>query len=419
MSNVNFVTTSVTNQADFRAELDLSQMPEVVENPSKSYKLCKLFDAGGDPLKRWYIEFYVFNIETGKLERQRYVKGFNTIKTLREKKRAAKEVMAEIDRLLVSGFVKGQKPETPEFDTQFHPRLLTLQAAYEYYHEQKKAECRASTFRGYLTTKRLLFGWMAENRIGKLLLVDWTAEHSFRFAEHLKRQTFGNKTFNNHITNMNAYFQYWLDREVIKKHPSKGIKKLKVESGHHVPFNVEQMNAIKQKALAKNEVQLYIFIHFAYYTLARPRKELRYLQVKDLRERTIFIQPENAKTAKGQHIIIPPPLEKLIGEYKLRSYPGNYYIFGKEGKPSLKPTHFNYFYLRHKSILDELGYSDIDDYDLYSWKHTGVIAMYNAGMDIKTIQAQCRHSNVSQTDKYMKDLGLFRNEEVLNNFPVL
>lgn len=113
MCEVNFVTTSVTNQADFCADLDLSQMAENVENPSKSYKLCKLFDAGGDPLKRWYIEFYVFNTETGKLERQRYVKGFNTIKTLREKRRAAKEIMAEIDRLLVSGFVKGQKPEAP------------------------------------------------------------------------------------------------------------------------------------------------------------------------------------------------------------------------------------------------------------------------------------------------------------------
>lgn len=32
MSKVNFVTTSVTNQADFRAELDLSQMTENVEN---------------------------------------------------------------------------------------------------------------------------------------------------------------------------------------------------------------------------------------------------------------------------------------------------------------------------------------------------------------------------------------------------
>ena len=46
------------------------------------------------------------------------------------------------------------------------------------------------------------------------------------------------------------------------------------------------------------------------------------------------------------------------------------------------------------------------DYTLYSWKHSGVVAAYNAGVDIKTIQNQCRHHSLEQTDVYLKSLGL-------------
>ncbi len=58
-------------------------------------------------------------------------------------------------------------------------------------------------------------------------------------------------------------------------------------------------------------------------------------------------------------------------------------------------------------------------YDLYGWKHTGVIALYQATKDVKLIQRQCRHSSLDQTDKYLRDLGLFLNDEQLSDFPAL
>jgi integrase len=56
-------------------------------------------------------------------------------------------------------------------------------------------------------------------------------------------------------------------------------------------------------------------------------------------------------------------------------------------------------------------------YDLYGFKHTGVIALYLATRDIKLIQAQCRHKDISTTDIYLRDLGLFLDQDALDIFP--
>jgi len=52
-----------------------------------------------------------------------------------------------------------------------------------------------------------------------------------------------------------------------------------------------------------------------------------------------------------------------------------------------------------------------------SWKHTGVVNAYKAGVDIKSIQRQCRHTAIDMTDNYLKSLGLYDNEEFLLKMP--
>ncbi|MBD2704777.1 hypothetical protein IC229_29355 [Spirosoma sp. BT702] len=68
-------------------------------------------------------------------------------------------------------------------------------------------------------------------------------------------------------------------------------------------------------------------------------------------------------------------------------------------------------------MLDYLGFPP--GYDLYGWKHTGVIALYMATKDMKLIQQQCGHSTITQTDEYLRDLGLFLDYDILDTFPPL
>ena len=71
---------------------------------------------------------------------------------------------------------------------------------------------------------------------------------------------------------------------------------------------------------------------------------------------------------------------------------------------------------RFQKLIPELNLSE--EYTLYSWKHSGVVSAYNAGVDIKTIQRQCRHSSLEQTDVYLKSLGLGVSQ-AMNKIPQL
>jgi len=82
-----------------------------------------------------------------------------------------------------------------------------------------------------------------------------------------------------------------------------------------------------------------------------------------------------------------------------------YFLFGKDLKASKYKASTNAAYSRHVKALTAVGVHG-QGYDLYSWKHTGVVNAYKAGMDVKAIQAQGRHHSLEMTDIYLRGLGL-------------
>jgi len=92
----------------------------------------------------------------------------------------------------------------------------------------------------------------------------------------------------------------------------------------------------------------------------------------------------------------------------------NDYVFQR--KNEIKPVSKNVMGGRYRKLVKDLKISK--DYTLYFWKHSGVVAAYNAGVDIKTIQKQCRHQSLEQTDIYLKSLGLDENKAI-NKIPEL
>jgi integrase len=175
------------------------------------------------------------------------------------------------------------------------------------------------------------------------------------------------------------------------------------------------LHDLKLAIESSGETQFFVFVQMLYYTCARP-VELCRLRISDIRENTILFRSENSKNKKAQHVMIPPQLQVVIEQSGLRSFPPNYFVFSATGKPGAKQIGEKHFYKRQVALLKKLGYNDAP-YTLYSYKHTAVCQMYMAGIDIKSIQAQCRHSDIKQTDTYLKDLGLIRNDEVMNQFP--
>jgi integrase len=122
---------------------------------------------------------------------------------------------------------------------------------------------------------------------------------------------------------------------------------------------------------------------------------------------TIKISSESSKTGKALIKPITKNLLDLILEYKLLNYPSNFYLFGKLLNSGAVKASVNYATFQHTKILKKLDLHRKNETVLYSWKHTGNINAYLAGLDIKVIQKINGHSSLQTTEVYLRKLGLF------------
>ena len=206
------------------------------------------------------------------------------------------------------------------------------------------------------------------------------------------------KTVNGHIAYLKSLFQILVEREIIGQNPFRNIAKHKESSSRkNLAFSPGQIEKIKKIVEEKNP-ELWIFIQFIYYCYLRPN-EIRQLEHRyfNLDELKIFIPASISKNGKDGYVSIPESFYKILKNSEVFNS-GKKWVF--EAREGGKPYSKNVMTDRFRKLIKDLNLGK--DYTLYSWKHSGVVAAYNAGVDIKSIQNQCRHHSLEQTDIYLK-----------------
>lgn len=388
-------------------------MKSITKSPV-NYRLARLYDAGGYLAKPWVVIYYAYSVKTQKLVRKRVTV---TGQTDAERRKDAAGVIKEINQQLKAGAVVDQEPTNePEPTAPVHMSAApaTLGDALNLFLEIKKLSIKANSHKTYRSSIKLFRTYLTQHHMLRLRLNQFKTAHAFVYMDYVLTDLgLSNKSHNKHLGVLETLFNFYMQRQHIKVNPFVMIKPLAERPGRHTAFTADQVAKVKQACELAQDHQLWLFLNFIYYTLARPQSELRLLRVCDILEKTIRIDADNAKNNRTAHVLIPPPLERLIEHHQIRSYPGSYYVFTLDGTPGVKPVYEKYFYNQHRRILTLLKMTE-QTYDLYGWKHTGVIALYKATKDIKLVQRQCRHSSLDQTDKYLRDLGLFLYDDQLN-----
>ncbi|QNF34375.1 hypothetical protein HUW51_17200 [Adhaeribacter swui] len=401
--------------------------------------------AGNPDLSRsWYVVYYIYSEVTGKLERQRKEGEINAAKTINDRKSIGKKLAEDINTLLANDYIINKPGAELEEEVESDPANAhlpfdvtrrTLLDGFVYFKEVYFSSILPGTQKGYNSLFRALFEWFEqkEKEDGKnwlnLIFIEFNVHVANAFFDYLKNEKevkfkgekkkgVSNKTFNNYLTYFATFYNFFIDRSLLAVHqnPLARFNKKNTETNQHTPFTNKQIQLIKAKMLEKKAHQLLTFVQFLYYTFGRPGKEVRLLQVKDIRAKTIFFPASRAKNATGAHVGIPPELELIIQENNYREYPPHYYIFTLKGKPGPEPVGINYFPRNHAKILELVGITE-PDYSLYGYKHTGNINLYNATKDLKAVQRQNRHKTSAQTDTYLRALGLLQDEDPIINFP--
>jgi integrase len=363
---------------------------------------------------RPYLEFKVWNEVTGTLERKREYAVLARCKTTPQLKTVADRWIRECNRLLKEGY--HIKPEV----VKTHPLLeLTVQQAFDYAWHIKKRETDPKSFYKYNQIYLDFFNFMKAYypTIVKSAISRLTSEHIHEFYEHIfASRTYAKATRGTYKVIFKTFLSLLVDNKKMKADPSPKNKKVKYDSSKNIAFSKKQFTSIK-KIIQEKDPELFRFITWMFYTLARPRKELRLLKVKfiDLEKEKIKILIQRSKNKSERILEISPHLMPLIKKLQLEKLPADWYIFGKDGKPGPVPIGQNNYYERMKTFLKELNFSP--EYTLYSVKHTGVCYHYLAGVDIMSLRQQTGHEDMESFLVYLKSLGLIDNERFKNNSP--
>ena len=377
------------------------------------FKKARLNDCEGNLSKRWYIEFYAWDVQQKKLVRKRFYE-INNFAAQKDRITYANRIIRQVNKLLEEGF-HFDLNKVPEEAAEEPIKNHSLDSALDYALEVKKPSIRSTSYPSYKSAVKIFKGWATENRQLEIDVAYFDKLRAVYFNDYLfVERAYAAKTVNGHISYLKSLFEVLVEREIILKNPFKGIKKHKEGlSRRNLAFSVEQIEEIK-KIISERNPKLWLFIQFIYYCYLRPN-EIRQLKKShiQLATRQIFIPNYISKNNREGYVTLPESFYKELAiAEELKS--DQEYIF--PGSLPDKPISKNMMGLRFHKLIKELNLGK--DYTLYSWKHSGVVSAYNAGVDIKTIQNQCRHQSLEQTDVYLKSLGLGVSQAI-NNIPEL
>jgi integrase len=264
--------------------------------------------------------------------------------------------------------------------------------------------------------KRIFLAWAKKNNLDNVLIETFSTKHAYRYRDELINCGKAGVTINNDISVLRRLWNILIKREYIKKNPWNGIEKEReIITNRNIAFRKDEIEKLTN-VIKKKDLQLFYFISMMYHTLARPN-EIRQLQVHNihLNKKKIYFEAAKTKSKVDRWINIHPGLiDTLIELIKNKS--SNECLF--PGSVTGKPVSKNRMTARHREFLKHLEL-DNGEHTLYSWKHTGVVLAYEAGVDIKSIQRQCGHSSITETDNYLKSLGLYDNHEITLKQPRL
>jgi len=351
---------------------------DIVSNPV--YKI-----AGG----RHFVEYYI--LINGEKVRKREYGNIGRLKTPEEREALANKI---IDQIL--GKVPG--------------RELTLANALELA-LQLKGGLRPKSIITYRTTVNHLTKFAGED----ILIKDFTTKQATYFMDHLLlHDGKSGRTCNNIRGHLRLLFNVLIDREYIQDNPFKKIKKLPQETKRYMPYTMKQVNHVLDH-LDRNRPNFAMLIRMVLYCYVRTN-ELCNIKIEhiDLERRTLTIPAYSAKNRRLEIINIPTAywnrLEQFIKGAKYSDY---LFSTGFEpGKKQLRPRQLQY---AHRDVMKEVGFSK--EYLLYAWKHTGAIIAIDAGVNIKELQLQLRHKDLSTTDNYLRSIGAVIKPAIVDKMP--
>ncbi len=368
----------------------------------------------------WFIALAYLRPDGQGYKRFELSGGINYIKDLDQREKEIQAMLKYLKKELENGF----DPFLPDLEAQYREQITNkkesiilaenettgwnILTAFDHFIKDCKSRNLApktiSTYESFLNNLRL---WIQtsekENTIASKITFPELSEFLDTFFDE---ESWTPRTYNNHARFLVTLFgrikklekrenpdvEYKLDFSDLE------FKKDRAEKNRYY----SPMVAERVKKELEREKELYNYVKWIFYSCMRPR-EISLLQIKhiDLNARQIKAIAPTAKTG-DRYIPICDELFQLIKEMRLIDLPLNYYVFGKNGKPSELLCYKDTFRNRYKPIKEKLGLDD--KYTLYGWKHTRVVNLLMADFTDQQVMSLTGHSDYQSFMAYKREL---------------
>lgn len=371
-----------------------------------SYKLPKLYDAGGSLESRWYVYYSFRSPDTGKFERFKISIPSNIL-TASGRRDEAHKIIKQYKQKLDEGWNPYQHNErrytglVAVLDEMVNIKLYRTRKRTSYTYRNI-----ANTFKKYLKSKGL----------SKLMVSDFTKLHAQAYLDSLKRtKCYANRTYNNHLTSLKNIFKMMEKREYIISNPFSSFDNMTVEEASIIAFTETEL-AYVANTLPRFNFRLWLVTELIYYCFIRPQEivRLRFRDI-DLDRRQIKLAGRQTKNKRTQVVDIPDALAEDL--MKIEWLPDDYFVFSKKllpGSVEIAQTRIDEAwdeYRRHVNLPP--------DKTIYAMKNTGAGRLADAGIDVRSIQLQMRHHSLEETQRYLDRFRRTPNIALRKKFPKL
>lgn len=312
-------------------------------------------------------------------------------RTLAEFRQQANEMIAQINTKLSGGW-------TPFFQ-QDNLRLYTkISDVVKAYLAEKEKELRKATMICYRSFCRIFLEWVNAN-IPNSYASMFNRVHAVKYLDYIYNvRKVEARAWNNQLKMARAFFTWSFEKCYVKENPFDGIKtkRVKEKSRVLIPENV-------RKRIAKyfEGKQMLIVSELVFSSLIRP-KEINLIQLKhiDIKQKTIMIPGENAKTHNLRFAPLSHQTIELLKKLNIEKYPSDFYLFGSNDEmvPAKKPRAYSRFRKEWLDMRIALGLPD--EMQLYSLRDTGINAMLKAGIDPLSVMQAADHHDLAMTTRY-------------------
>lgn len=365
-----------------------------------SYTLPKLHIG-----KTCYVDFKAYDPLEQKMKRKKYM--LDGIKKLTERKKQGNEIIAQLSIKLRQGW-------NPWADATTNRQYTLYKDVIEWYYKylsklHKTGTIKNTTFVDYTKRLRVLEEYIDKLYQPIVYIYQFDQVICSDFLDYiLMDRDSSARTRNNYRIWLSSFCNWMVEKQYLTSNPVQSIRSLPEDEKKRTALKPSDLKKL-QTYLKKNNPYFLLLCQFEYYTFIRP-DELSNIKLQDinLKGQSVFIPSAISKNRKNGLVGLNDTLIKSMIDLKIFDSPDNWFLFGKDFKPSPQKNTTRVYRNTFNKIREKLKFPDT--YQFYSLKDSGIRDLANAE-GIVVARDQARHADISTTNKYLKGDSMTVHDE--------